>query len=347
MEPPLDLATVHPDTVRDPIDPAERIYAREMGYPETAAQVAVNHVSAMAEVEYNADRNCLIAEPGGSLRAVLQTFLRRPDDEVILTDPASRALIDTVKAANANPVLAPLVFLPGQKWVIRHRAFQDCVTDRTKAILLQSPCMPSGVLFSKDDWGFIGRLCKTADLLLLFDTSFDTVIYNFTRPMWSHPASAPGMADRTVMIGTGSGHLEEKLQKFEYVVGPEKLISDLRPFVWSKPDHFTFCQVDSFQFARGPLMAAARQRRNIVINALRGFPIGIPDGGWSLLLETSDYGLTAQQATARLAEQGIKVTPMDGWGRVHGEYFVRIVFAHQPAPRLATLRERFVKAFRT
>lgn len=341
---PLDLDFLNPSVAPDPAEPSERVYAQEMGYPKTAALVAVNHVSAMAGHEYDAKRNCLIGNPGSSLLRVLRTFLR-PADQVILTDPTSRTLIHSVQAVGARPILAPLIFRPGQTWAVNYRAFADCITDNTKAMLLQSPCMPSGALFSHQDWGFIGRLCVESNLLLIFDTSFDTVIYNFVRSMWAHPASFPGMKGRTLIIGSGSGLLDEKLQSFEYVVGPEGLVSNIRPVVPSKPDCFTCCEVASFRLSRGDLIETARKRRDMVLYVLRGLPIGIPAGGWSLLLRVSDFGLTAQEATGRLAEQGVKVRPMDECGDVHGMYFVRLVFAHQRVENLATLRSRVEKAF--
>lgn len=342
---PLDMESLNPSVVPDPCNPLERVYAREMGYPKTAAQAVVNHVSAMAKQEYDAKRNCVIVEPGSSLLGVLRALLRR-NDQVILTDPTSHTLITSVKSANARPVLVPLVFRPGQTWAVNHQAFKYSITENTKAMLLQSPCTPSGALFSEKDWEYIAKQCVESNLLLIFETSFDTVIYNFSPSMWTHPASLKGMADRTLIIGTGSGFLDNRLQKFEYVVGPQVFISKIRSVVCSKPDRYTCCEVASFRLSRGDLIATARQRRDVILYALRGFPIGIPAGGWSLLLRVSEFGLTAQEAAWRLAEQGITVTPMDDWGNLQGKYFVRLVFAHQPVEKLASLRPRVINALR-
>lgn len=66
-----------------------------------------------------------------------------------------------------------------------------------------------------------------------------------------------------------------------------------------------------------------------------------PNGGWSLLVDTTPLGITPAEASALLFDRAkVATTPMDGWGP-SGESYLRIVFANEPVERLADLGERF------
>jgi aspartate/methionine/tyrosine aminotransferase len=71
-------------------------------------------------------------------------------------------------------------------------------------------------------------------------------------------------------------------------------------------------------------------RRDLVMQELKGLPVGVPAGGWSFVLRVEN----GKEATSALMKEGIFTTPMDGWGEAHGERFVRFVFSNEPCQRL-------------
>jgi aspartate/methionine/tyrosine aminotransferase len=96
-------------------------------------------------------------------------------------------------------------------------------------------------------------------------------------------------------------------------------------------------------------MAAAtriwQQRCELILDQLDGYPCIRPHGGWSLLIDTAQLGLTAEEASERLFRVAqVAATPMTGWGP-SGERYLRLVFANEPAGRLGDLRARFDAAF--
>ena len=72
-------------------------------------------------------------------------------------------------------------------------------------------------------------------------------------------------------------------------------------------------------------------RRDLLMQELKGLPIGVPAGGWSFVLRVEN-GL---EATNALMKEGIYTTPMNGWGETHGSCFIRFVFSNEPCHRLA------------
>ena len=66
-----------------------------------------------------------------------------------------------------------------------------------------------------------------------------------------------------------------------------------------------------------------------------------PQGGWSLLLDAAELGLSGAEASRRLFELGtIAATPMTGWGTDRSDRYVRLVFSNEPVERLRGLRSR-------
>jgi len=81
-------------------------------------------------------------------------------------------------------------------------------------------------------------------------------------------------------------------------------------------------------------------RRDAVLAELDGLPVGIPGGGWSLLLRVSDYGIDGATMSERLLRHGVCATAMAGWGMTHGAQYIRFVFANEPVRRLELLGSR-------
>jgi aspartate/methionine/tyrosine aminotransferase len=65
--------------------------------------------------------------------------------------------------------------------------------------------------------------------------------------------------------------------------------------------------------------------------------VGVPAGGWSLLLRVSDYGIDGVEMSKRLIGHEVAATAMAGWGGRDACGFIRFVFSNEPVERLRTL----------
>jgi aspartate/methionine/tyrosine aminotransferase len=85
-----------------------------------------------------------------------------------------------------------------------------------------------------------------------------------------------------------------------------------------------------------------KARRDVIVEEMHGLPLVVPDGGWSLLIDTVALGMKPDFAAERLFRKGaVAATPMIGWGHEEraGRY-LRFVFANESVARLEGLRER-------
>ena len=87
-------------------------------------------------------------------------------------------------------------------------------------------------------------------------------------------------------------------------------------------------------------IAELQRRRDLLVEELDGLPFGLPEGGWSMLLRVSDFDLDGEQMAERLLQQGVCATAMTGWGVIHGENFIRFVYANESLERLKNLGKR-------
>jgi aspartate/methionine/tyrosine aminotransferase len=323
-------------------------------FPGRAAlrEAAAAHVSRAAGVEYDWRRSCVVC--AGGLNGILNVLLAllEPGDEVVLTDPVYVGLVNRVRVAGGAPRFARLV--PGSGgWRLDVDSLRAAVTERTRIVLTVSPSMPTGCVLEPGEWKAVAALCREHDLWLVHDAAMDRILFDGRRPV--HPASLPGMADRTITVGSASKELRMIGWRVGWVVGPPGAIHDVGLVGISN----VVCQVGIAQDAVAAALATVddgvaaatgewEKRRDVVLRELAGLPVVRPHGGWSLLVDCAPLGLDGETASVRLFERGkVAATPMTGWGSADAARFVRFVYANEPAARLEGLGERVRRALVT
>lgn len=308
-------------------------------------EVAAAHVSRISGVEYSSEHNCVIT-PGG-LSGILNVLLASIEvgDEVIVTDPTYAGLINRVRLAGGVPRFAPFRFAAGERWVLDRDAMTNAVGDKTRAMLLMSPSMPSGACLNAEDWRLIAGLCVKNDLLLILDAAMERLV--FDGRVVIHPAGLPGMAIRTVTVGSASKEMRMIGWRVGWIVGPEHLMPDIIAVSLSNAvvpvgiaQEAAAVALERSNTSIAGYVAELQLRRDAVVRELSGLPVGIPDGGWSVLLRVSDYGIDGEDLADRLIDHGVAATGMAGWGEAHGPQYVRFVFSNEPVQRLKTLGAR-------
>ena len=311
--------------------------------------IAAHHVSQASGVPYSAARNCVIS--AGGLSGILNVLLATIElgDEVIVTDPTYAGLINRIRLVGATPRFASFRFTAGGRWTLDRDEMRRAVGKKTRAMLLMSPSMPSGACFDAEDWSLIAELCVANDLLLILDSAMERLVFD-ARPV-IHPAALYGMASRTITVGSSAKDLRMMGWRVGWVVGPEEFMPDIIAVslanvvvpVGIAQDAVATALENSYASIGGYVTELAA-RRDTVVNQLEGLPYGMPDGGWSLLLRVSDFGIDGEVMSRRLLEHGVCATPMTGWGKTHGTQYIRFVFANEPVQRLELLGARVRKA---
>src|SRR5437867_7677974 len=98
-----------------------------------------------------------------------------PGDEVITHAPYWPTLTEQIKLADATPVLVHTHAEDG--FAIRSRAILGAITPRTRGIIINSPCNPTGALISEDDLAEIADAAARQGIWILVDLCYENLIY--------------------------------------------------------------------------------------------------------------------------------------------------------------------------
>jgi aspartate/methionine/tyrosine aminotransferase len=321
-------------------------------------EAAAAHVARLAGRRYDPSSECVIV--AGGLNGILNSLLAtvEPGQEVVLTDPIYAGLVNRVRLAGGVPRFVPAAHLPapasprdGLGWAVDPERLADAVGPATAAVLMMGPSMPTGLVLDDSHWSALAAALERHPAWLIYDAAMERIRFDGQPP--SHPAAHPGLADRTITVGSASKELRMIGWRVGWVVGPRAVLADINLVGLTN----VVCQVGIAQAAVAAALAdpgadadvaaatAIWQRRSqVVLDQLAGYPAVRPHGGWSLLIDTRPLGLTPAELSRRLFDRGqVAATPMDGWGPSGADY-LRLVFANEPAERLADLGDRFRRA---
>lgn len=309
---------------------------------------AAAHVSRLSGVDYDPTR-CVITAGGTEAMLNALLALTDPGDEVILTDPTYAGMIQRVRLAGAVPKLVRLV-PEGREWRLDLDALRRTASDRTRALFLMNPSMPSGAVLGAAEWAAVAELCRERDLWLLYNAAMERILYD-GRP-YTHPAALDGMAERTVTIGSVSKEYRMIGWRVGWVVGTRTAIEPVaRAGIYNVVTPVGIAQPAALAALAEPASRLAgavaewQRRRDVIAGELADYEVIPAAGGWSMLLDVGALGLDGSTASSRLLERGrIAATPMTHWGEVNGDRFVRLVFSNEPVERLEGIGERVAAA---
>jgi N-succinyldiaminopimelate aminotransferase len=283
----------------------------------------------------------------GGMEGLLNSLLATvgEGDEVIATDPTYAGIVNRIHLAGATPRLVPFLAEDGE-WRLDRDALAAAVGDDTRAMLLMSPSMPSGGMFTEEDWTLAGDLCRDRDLLLVYDAAMERLLFD-GRPL-VHPLHFDGMADRTLVVGSLSKEHRMIGWRVGWVAGPRETIEDVGwVHVYNTTTPVGIARRAAAAVLRGDqghvaeCVAELERRRDVMLAGLPGWPFVRPGGGWSMLLDVASLGITPADASRELLEKaGMAATGMPGWGGPIAERHVRFVFSAEPVERLKTIPER-------
>ncbi len=124
------------------------------------------------------------------------TALCGPGDEVIIPAPYWVSYAALVELAGATPVIVETSEASG--WRLTGPQFAAAVTPKTRMLLLNSPCNPTGATYSTDQLQALADVAAKHDLLVCSDEIYERLLY--TDEPFRCFATLPGMYERTIII---------------------------------------------------------------------------------------------------------------------------------------------------
>jgi aspartate aminotransferase len=143
-------------------------------------------------------------------------------DEVIIPSPFWVSYPDQILLNDATPVLLDTHETDG--YVVRRRDLEAKITPRTKAIIINSPCNPTGATYTRECLQEIADIAERHDLVIISDEIYEKIIYDGIRHV-SIATLGPEIAARTVIVNGVSKAYAMTGWRIGYAAGPKALIA--------------------------------------------------------------------------------------------------------------------------
>jgi aspartate aminotransferase len=260
-----------------------------------------------------------------------------PGDEVITHAPYWPTLTEQIKLADATPVLVRTHAEDG--FAIRAKTILDGVTARTRGIIINSPCNPTGALIAESDMAAIAEEAARRDIWLLLDLCYERLIYD-PAPYNLPRVLAGKCRDLTVLCGSASKAYAMTGWRCGWAIGPADVIaacgaiqSHTTSNVNSMTQKAAVAALTGSQAPVRTMLDEYRRRRDQLhawLTADRRLRCQKPAGAFYMFVDVSDAlsveGLrTSMEFTdALLAEARVAVTPGEAFD---APGFIRISYA--------------------
>ncbi|MBO0866462.1 MAG: pyridoxal phosphate-dependent aminotransferase, partial [Mycobacterium sp.] len=176
-------------------------------------------------VDYDPDTEVLVTVGATEAIASAVLGLVEPGAEVILIQPFYDSYSPVVAMAGAHRVVVPLV-PDGRGFALDVEALRRAVTPHTRAVIVNSPHNPTGMVLTETELAAIAEIAIQANLLVITDEVYEHLVYDSRRHL--PLAGFDGMAERTVTISSAAKMFSCTGWKIGWACGPSELIVGLR-----------------------------------------------------------------------------------------------------------------------
>lgn len=266
-------------------------------YPVTFGEPELRNAISQKAARYNniqCDPKTDITVTCGATEAMIATLkaLINPGDEVIIFEPFYENYGPDTILSGATP---KFVTLYGPDWHYSSAELAAAFSEKTKAIIINTPNNPTGKVFTRAELTEIADLCQKWDTYAVTDEIYEHIIYGGAQHV--SLASLPGMAERTVTINSISKTYSVTGWRVGWAIAPEPITRRIRKV----HDFFTVGAPTPFQHAAAEAMTwgdeyyqglqehyekAGRFMHSVLLEA--GFRCEMPKGAYYMLADMAD-----------------------------------------------------------
>ncbi|MGE3536944.1 MAG: pyridoxal phosphate-dependent aminotransferase [Candidatus Tectimicrobiota bacterium] len=275
----------------------------------------------------------------------LAMVLIDPGDEVIIPGPYWVTYPTQVLLAGGTPVIIPTT--ADDAFKITGERLRRAITPKTKGIILNSPCNPTGAVYTQAELEELAGVLLDTDLFIITDEIYEHIIFDGLKQV-SIATLHPALKERSLVINGFSKAYAMTGWRLGYCAGPREVIEMCDRLQSQSTSNATaFAQVAAIEALTGPqesvgtMARAFEERRNFVVsrlNAIEGISSNTPHGAFYIFPKID--GLFGRQARGQvlrtsaavveyfLEEAGVALVPGDAFG---DDRYMRLSYASSMA----------------
>ncbi|PEA55805.1 aspartate aminotransferase [Bacillus pseudomycoides] len=248
-------------------------------------------------------------------------------DEVIIPTPYWVSYPEQVKLAGGEPVYVD--GLEENHYKITREQLRQVITEKTKAVIINSPSNPTGMIYSKEELQQLGQVCLEHDILIVSDEIYEKLIYGDAE-YTSIAQLSNELQEQTLIINGVSKSHSMTGWRIGYAAGNKELIkamTNLASHSTSNPTSIAqYGTIAAYAGDQQPveiMRRAFEERLNIVYDKLiqiPGFSCIKPQGAFYLFPNVKEavalagYETVDEWAKALLEEEKVALVPGTGFG---------------------------------
>lgn len=283
-------------------------------------------------LDYTTDEIVVSCGAKHTLYNIFQAILN-PDDEVIIIHPFWLSYPEMVRLAGGNPVIIKTDKLDGFK--VKPNDIKAAIGERTRALIINSPSNPAGVLYERHELEKIAQICVKNNILIISDEIYEKIIFD-NKKYCSTASISPEVKALTIVVNGVSKSFSMTGWRIGYMAGNKKIaekVSIVQSHSTSNP--CSISQAASECALTSDMTDVLRKnallfqtRRDLLLSLFRGentlMPLK-PDGAFYFFIDISSTGLDSFAFCGKLLEEkGVAIIPGEPFGE---DNYVRLSFA--------------------
>lgn len=275
----------------------------------------------------------------GAQAGIGYTYLAflNPGDEVIITDPGYFHFAPGLNLSGAVP--KRIVLSEKNNYRLDPDEVRKAITTRTKMLVVCDPLNPFGTIQTKDELVEISKICRDHNILIMNNITHGTHQIDINTKHYplaslhnecevdhviSISGTSKGYGMAAARLGFMAGHRDllygVAVMKMELTKIHTNLLAQ----------HAALAAIQDFEYVKNVENILRRNLKHIVetVEKSDGCSIPVmPKYGFSMIMDVSGTGITAQELTVALYKHKVIVTPADGLGDVGAADYIRINYS--------------------
>lgn len=339
MDDVISLGIGEPDFVTPWNIRESAIYSLESGKTHYTSNLGLlslrkaicNYMSSDYDLDYDPVHECIVTVGVSEALDLVIRAITSPGDEIIYHEPCYVSYGPEIRMAHGVPVVVKTY--EKNDFALDPDDLEKAITPKTKAILLNFPCNPTGATLTYEQTEKIAKIAVRHNLIVLADHIYTELTYGEMTPSI---ATFPGMKERTVFLHGFSKAFAMTGFRLGYACGPAEIIDAMMKIhqysMLCAPITSQEAAIEALENGTSAMLKmreSYRQRRDYLVKRLNeiGMDCHLPGGAFYVFPDISRFGLTSKEfATRLLMEKQVAAVPGTAFG-ASGEGFLRCCYA--------------------
>ena len=335
-EPDFDTPVHIREALKEAIDNKYTHYSQNKGEPALREEIR-KKLAKDNNIKVSTDDVIVTVGASEALYSSIQALIN-PGDDVLIQNPAFLSYAECVRLAGANSV--PVLTSSENKFKVTYEDIEKSLTDKTKAIVINSPCNPTGSVIEKEDLKAIADLATDKDLIIFSDEVYEKIIYD--KKHYSFQA----YTDNAVTINAFSKSYAMTGLRIGYCSSNPDIIAEiLKVHQYNVACIDTATQRAAITALTGPQQCVTdmtnefRKRRDLVVESLNNMGLKCinPEGAFYVFFENDN----PQEFVNKAVKEDVILVPGGAFGTA-GQNYIRLSYA-QSYDNLAEAMKRLEK----